>query len=173
MTCSQWNDVILFLLLCRWSNFKIGTFRQVTTATKYFLAWQTFVALKWDLWISVTKGACCLVLIVTSDQPTNGRTKLFSSYLWMFWMKFRWRLVFLDLLEAVHEKLLLHVPLAEECQEGRISNFEELLSWNRKQTRWELVSLQTEHLHMEVKRTRNTEPVLSEFDFVLQLQGWI
>lgn len=127
MTCSQWNDVILFLLLCRWSNFKIGTFRQVTTATKCFLAWQTFVALKWDLWISVTKGACCLVLIVASDQPTNGRTKLFSSYLWMFWMKFRWRLVFLDLLGAVHEKLLLHVPLADECQEGRISNFERVV----------------------------------------------
>lgn len=72
MTCSQWNDVILFLLLCRWSNFKIGTFRQVSTANKCFLAWQMCVALKWDLWISVTKGACCFILIVASDQPTNG-----------------------------------------------------------------------------------------------------
>ena len=118
MTSSQWNDVILFFLLCRWLNFKIGTFGQITRATKRLLAWQMPVALKWDLWISVTKGACCLVLIVASDQPANARAKLFSGHLRMFWLKFRWRLVFLDLAGAVHEQLLLYVPFADELQEA-------------------------------------------------------
>lgn len=37
------------------------------------------VALEQDLRISMTKGACCLVLIAASDQPTLGRTELLPA----------------------------------------------------------------------------------------------
>lgn len=167
MTCSQWNYVILFLLLCRWSNFKIGTFRQVTAAAKCFLAWQMCLALKWDLWISVTKGACCLVLIVRSDQSTNGRPKLFPSHLRMFWLKFRWRLVFFDLLE-----LYMNSSICLGTASRQNKQFSESC-WVEAGCRRDLVPLQSEPFHTEMKGTRSIKHTLSEFDSVSQLQGWI
>lgn len=124
MTCSQWNDMILFLVLCRWSNFKIGTFRQGTTATKCLLAWQMCVALKQNLWILMIKCAFCSVLILASYQPTNRKSELFSSHLRVFCLKYRWKIVFFGLLGTVHEQLLSQVLFANEQQKGRLSNFQ-------------------------------------------------
>lgn len=173
MTCSQWNDMILFLVLCRWSNFKIGAFRQGTTASKCLLAWQMCVALKQNLWILMIKCAFCSVLILASYQPTNRKSELFSSHLRVFCLKYWWKIVFFSLLGTVHEQLLSQVLFANEQQIRQIKQFSELLSWNGKQRRWELVSLQIKNLHMEVKWTRTTEPISSGFDSASQLQGWI
>lgn len=124
MTCSQWNDMILFLVLCRWSNFKMGTFRQGTTATKCLLAWQMCVALKWNIWILVIKCAFCSVLILGSDQPTNRKAKLFSSHLRVFWLKYRWKLVFLVYWELYMNSYYCKSSLLMNSKKGKLSNFQ-------------------------------------------------